>query len=138
MQDAAVATLKANGSGFRGQSKFSTWFLRVAINERLMKNRNKSEHAMFRDAMPISEFRDLSGKDNPEASAISQELREKLMASVASLSPILREAVYAHHFLGMSLDETADALGVTVAAVKARMWRARAELRTNPCFSPQR
>ena len=121
---------------FDGRSKFSTWLTRIATNAALMKLRknrtsreipihNPAEAADSRieDTLPDS-------LPNPEERLAKSEHETILRDAIAKLRPSLRKAIEVHKLQECSLSETAEVLGISVAAAKARMFHARAALRT--------
>ncbi|MGH9359276.1 MAG: RNA polymerase sigma factor [Terriglobia bacterium] len=121
--------------GFRQDSRFYTWLARIAVNEGLMKLRKRRsdkseplEDGVDEDGRLIPrEFRDW--KPDPEQ-IVSQEEMERLLLNAASnLPPSLRAAFFLRDVEDLSTEETAEALNLSVGAVKARLFRARMRLR---------
>ena len=122
---------------FQAHSKFSTWLYRIVVNQSLMelrKQRRKppaaAELSLDGDEeggqLPI----DLSDwRPNPEEEYKASELRELLTRILLELRPALRVVFVMRDIEGQSLQETAEALSLTVAAVKTRCLRARLEVR---------
>jgi RNA polymerase sigma-70 factor, ECF subfamily len=132
-----VAFLKAyqNLSAFREDSKFSTWLFRITVNQSLMKLRKQratkeasldDDFQAEIDRLPI-EVTDWA--PNPEQLYWASELRDILIKCLEELSPILRAVFVLRDIEGLTIDQTAEVLNVTEAAVKARLWRARLQLR---------
>ena len=132
-QDAVQeAFLKAfqNLSRFQENSAFSTWLIRITLNESLMKLRKqhaKREMARDRDFRaeedsPSPEIRDWA--PNPEERYRTSEIREILIKTLQRLQPSLRVVFVLHDMDGLSLDETAKVLDLGQLAVKARSSRA--------------
>jgi RNA polymerase sigma-70 factor (ECF subfamily) len=125
-----------NLDSFRGDSKFSTWLFRIAVNQSLMglrKQRTKQragiEFPLDSDEegnLPL-DFSDW--RPNPEELYKTSELRELLTEALQELSPALRVVFVLHDVEGHSLRETAEAMGVSLPAVKTRSMRARLQLR---------
>ena len=138
-QDVVQETfLKAfqNLGNFRGDSKFSTWLIRIAVNQSLMALRKQQTKQRAGVEFPIKadeEGRltiDLSdGRPNPEELYKTSELRQLLTGALQELRPTLRVVFVLHDVEGHSLRETAEALGLSLAAVKTRSLRARLQLR---------
>src|SRR3990172_2200339 len=122
-------------SQFQGDSQFYTWLVRIAVNESLMKLRKRKAHPTFSLDEPIETGDDLvprergSWEDNPEQLYQQQELREILDRSVQSLAPIFRTVFMLRDMEQLSTEETAEALQLSVPAVKSRLLRARLQLR---------
>jgi RNA polymerase sigma-70 factor (ECF subfamily) len=131
------AFLKAyrNLNRFEGKSKFATWLTRIAINESLTKLRKQhgnKETSLERDIRLDGEVlpRDVADwAPNPEEHYGVSQLREILTKSLQELRPALRVAFVLRDVEGFSTSETAEALGLTQVSVKARLFRARLELR---------
>ena len=125
-----------NLDAFRGDSKFSTWLFRIAVNQSLMglrkqrtKQRAGTEFLLNLDEegnLPL-DFSDW--RPNPEELYKTSELRELLTEALQELSPALRVVFVLHDVEGHSLRETAEAVGVSLPAVKTRSLRARLQLR---------
>jgi RNA polymerase sigma-70 factor, ECF subfamily len=120
---------------FEGDSLFSTWLTRIAINEALMLLRRKrgSREVPIAEsttedgaALPL-DFPDSS--PNPEDSCLQREQERILCAAVNELRPAVRKAIELREFGELSTGETAQVMGVSVAAVKARVFHGRKELR---------
>jgi RNA polymerase sigma-70 factor (ECF subfamily) len=120
---------------FEGGSLFSTWLTRIAINEALMflrRKRGSREVPMAESstedgaALPL-DFQD-SGP-NPEDSCLQREQERILCAAVNELRPGLRKAVELREFGELSTGETAQVMGLSAAAVKARLFHGRRKLR---------
>jgi RNA polymerase sigma-70 factor (ECF subfamily) len=131
------AFLKAysNLAQFQGQSKFYTWLVRIAVNEALMKlRRRRPERAVSldeevkteEDSVP-REVADWS--PNPEQQYSQAELREILSRTIQGLPPGFRTVFVLRDVEGLSTEETAEALDLSIPAVKSRLLRARLQLR---------
>src|SRR2546421_10240005 len=131
------AFLKAysNLAQFQGQSKFYTWLVRIAVNEALMKLRRRrpertvsldEEVKTEEDSLP-REVADWS--PNPEQQYSQAELREILSKTIQGLPPGFRTGVLLRDVEGLSTEETAEALDLSIPAVKSRLLRARLQLR---------
>lgn len=120
---------------FREEAKFSTWLTRIAMNQALMvlrKRRSKREVPIDGDfdtddgTLPI-EIADWT--PNPEDLYRAGQLREILRNTLQKLGSGLRVVFVLRDIEGLSLEQTAEALGLSVVAVKARSFRARLQLR---------
>jgi len=131
------AFLKAysNLAKFQEQSKFYTWLVRIAVNEALMKLRRKKPERTVSldediktedDSLP-REIADWS--PNPEQQYTQAELREILSKTIQGLPPGFRTVFVLRDVEGLSTEETAAALELSVPAVKSRLLRARLQLR---------
>src|SRR6476660_7325713 len=131
------AFLKAyeNLHQFQEQSKFYTWLVRIAVNEALMKLRRRRPERMVsldedvkteEDSLP-REIADWS--PNPEQMYNQAELKEILSKTIQGLPPSFRTVFVLRDVEGLSTEETADALDLSIPAVKSRLLRARLQLR---------
>src|SRR6266403_5993952 len=137
-QDAVQeAFLKAyqNMAEFREDSQFSTWLIRITLNQSLMKLRKQravrevSLDEGFQadeDILPI-EVTDLA--PDPEQLYRASELRNILIKALKELRPVLRAVFVLRDIEGLSTTQTAEVLSLSHTAVKARLWRGRLQLR---------
>jgi RNA polymerase sigma-70 factor (ECF subfamily) len=120
---------------FREDSRFYTWIVRIAVNEALMKLRKRrtSREVPIEDSSDeggevlVREFADW--KPNPEQEYARAELEGILEGGVKALPAGFRTVFYLRDVEGLSTEETADLLNLSVGAVKARLFRARLRLR---------
>ncbi len=131
------AFLKAYGNlnQFQEQSKFYTWLVRIAVNEALMKLRRRRPERMVsldedvkteEDSIP-REVADWS--PNPEQQYNQAELKQILSKTINGLPPSFRTVFVLRDVEGLSTEETAEALNLSIPAVKSRLLRARLQLR---------
>jgi RNA polymerase sigma-70 factor, ECF subfamily len=119
---------------FEGASKFSTWLTRIVVNESLMKLRKRryAQELPLESEDPSGESVSLDVADwspNPEQLYSRAELREILRKALEDLSPTLRVVFILRDVEDLSIKETAEALELHPSAVKARLLRARLQLR---------
>jgi RNA polymerase sigma factor (sigma-70 family) len=120
---------------FDGRSRFATWLTRIAINSaltRLRKGRGMREVSMDEPRPAAERGRDHEFPDsapNPEEAYRLKEQKEVVSTAISGLLPRARKVVEFHKLQEHSLSETAQILGISTAAVKARMFHARVELR---------
>ena len=120
---------------FQGNSKFYTWIVRIAVNQALMKlRRRKADRSVSLDEdIDTGEdtvTREIAAWDeDPEQRFSREELGEILNSSVESLAPAYRSVFVLRDVEDLSTEETAEALGISVPAVKSRLLRARLQLR---------
>jgi RNA polymerase sigma-70 factor, ECF subfamily len=135
---AQEAVLKAftHLARFRGDAKFSTWIIQIAINEARMKLRKDRRHLYDSiDEQPESEEGDYKPRDFadwreiPSEALERTELRDALKTAIASLAPKYREVFMLRDVQNVSITETAKILGITESSVKTRLLRARLQLR---------
>jgi RNA polymerase sigma-70 factor (ECF subfamily) len=123
---------------FDGRSQFATWLTRIAINAALMKlrkNRGAREIPIDEpnpsiESVAQREFRD--DAPDPEESYSARERRRILKSAISGLRPRARRVVELHQLQEHSVRETAQILGISTTAVKARMFHARVALHRMP------
>jgi len=122
---------------FQGGSRFYTWLVRIAVNEALMKLRKRSSsqkdvsldepvEGNEKSVVP-REVEDWA--DNPEQRYARVELSQILQQAIARLEPQFRTVFVLRDVENLSTEETAEALGLSVPAVKSRLLRARLKAR---------
>jgi RNA polymerase sigma-70 factor (ECF subfamily) len=120
---------------FQGNSKFYTWLVRIAVNEALMRLRKRKtdktvsmdEEVETDDGSLPREFADWS--PNPEQQFRQSELNDILARAIQGLPASFRTVFVLRDVEGLSTEETAETLGLSVPAVKSRLLRARLQLR---------
>jgi RNA polymerase sigma-70 factor (ECF subfamily) len=141
-EDAAQeAMLKAfaNIRQFRAEARFSTWLIQITVNEALMRRRRERIVVMEgiddrRDGgrNEESEYapRDFADwREIPSEALERKEVRQRLAEALATLDRKYREVFVLRDMEHLNIQETAQALGITVASVKTRLLRARLMLR---------
>ena len=119
---------------FEGKSSFSTWLTRIAINEALMSlRRRRALHEVPADdssgdheTTPGPDLADTS--PDPEATYLQNEEARIVSAAIRHLRPGMRRAVELRELGDLSTQETARRMGLSVAAIKGRVFHARKEL----------
>jgi RNA polymerase sigma-70 factor (ECF subfamily) len=120
---------------FQGNSRFYTWVVRIAVNQALMKLRKRrSDRAVSLDEQidtgEDTVVREIAAWDpDPEQRFSQEELNRILTGAIEELAPIYRTVFTLRDVDGLSTEETAEALDLTVPAVKSRLLRARLQLR---------
>jgi RNA polymerase sigma-70 factor (ECF subfamily) len=120
---------------FQGQSKFYTWIVRIAVNESLMKLRKRKSDRTVPLDEPLDTGEDTVVREiavwdeNPEQQYSREELGKILEEAVDGLKPAFRTVFVLRDIEELSTEETAEALGISVPAVKSRLLRARLQLR---------
>ncbi len=120
---------------FQGNSKFYTWIVRIAVNQALMKLRKrKTDRTVSMDeGIDTGEdimVREIAAWDeNPEQRYSRDEMNEILTNAVDSLAPAYRTVFVLRDVEELSTEETAEALDLSIPAVKSRLLRARLQLR---------
>jgi RNA polymerase sigma-70 factor (ECF subfamily) len=139
-EDAAQeAMLKAfaNLRQFRQEARFSTWLIQVTVNEALMRRRRQRTVIMEpiddrgdNDAEQEYAPRDFADwREIPSEALERKEVRQKLTEALATLDRKYREVFVLRDVEHMNIQETAEALGISIASVKTRLLRARLMLR---------
>jgi RNA polymerase sigma-70 factor (ECF subfamily) len=131
----AILKAFANLRQFRGESRFSTWLIQITVNEARMRQRK--QHADLFE--PIVELKDEEGaytprdfadwREIPSEALERSEIRVLLTKALASLAQKYREVFLLRDVEHMSIEETAQLLGISIASVKTRLLRARLMLR---------
>jgi RNA polymerase sigma-70 factor (ECF subfamily) len=125
---------------FEGKSSFSTWLTRIAINEALMLVRRGRA---LRE-IPVDDSHDQGGaasameipdaSPDPETSYLRRERMQILSETLGNLRPGMRKAIELRELAELSTEETARRMGVSVAAVKGRLFHAKKKLREKLSF----
>jgi len=121
--------------GFQGNSKFYTWIVRIAVNESLMKLRKRKGDRTVPLDEPVDTGEEMVAReiavweDNPEERYSRDEIQEILDQAVQTLKPDFRTVFILRDIEELSTEETAEALGISIPAVKSRLLRARLALR---------
>jgi RNA polymerase sigma-70 factor, ECF subfamily len=134
-QEALLKALKYLRS-FRGECKFSTWLIQIALNEsrmRLRKDRRHLYESMDEglqsddgDYIP-RDFADW--REIPSESLERTELRDALQRAMTALPEKYRSVLMLRDVEQLSTEESAKLLGITIASVKTRLSRARLRMR---------
>jgi RNA polymerase sigma-70 factor, ECF subfamily len=120
---------------FQGNSKFYTWVVRIAVNQALMKLRRRrtDKSVSLDETIDTGEdtvTREIAAWDeDPEERFSREELGEILDSAIQTLAPAYRSVFLLRDVDDLSTEETAEALGLSVPAVKSRLLRARLQLR---------
>jgi RNA polymerase sigma factor (sigma-70 family) len=119
---------------FREDSAFSTWLTRIAINEALMMIRRRRPHIPFpngdnEDPQTSSVLEPPDHHPSPEQLLSQNELQTALLQAISKLRRSARSVVLLKELQGLTNAETARRLGLTVSAVKARLFQAKRHLR---------
>jgi RNA polymerase sigma-70 factor (ECF subfamily) len=133
VQNALVKAFQ-NLAAFRGDCRFRTWIVRIAVNEALMKIRGQ----LFTEAF-LDDGEDAEGATipceledwgpNPEEGYSQEELRRILETTISELTPGNRIVFQLRDIEELSTEETAQALDLPLPTVKSRLRRARLQLR---------
>lgn len=133
-QEAMLKAL-ANIRQFRAEARFSTWLIQITVNEALMRRRRERKGMVE----GIDDRREDEGeytprdfadwREIPSEALERKEVRQKLAEALATLDRKYREVFVLRDMEQLNIQETADTLGISVAAVKTRLLRARLMLR---------
>jgi len=119
---------------FQEKSRFSTWLTRIAMNEAFMLLRRRRG---FLEVLPGSPEEGMTSgleafvdqQPNPEESCWQRERKQLLTEAINRLGPKIRSTIFLRHIEERSAEETAQILGTSIAAVKARVFQGRRKLR---------
>jgi len=130
VQDAYIHAYRALDK-FRGESKLSTWLVRIAANEALMRRRRNVRLA---EVVPIDGTAEepepeMRNPDGPERDAVRSQMRHLLEARIDQLPDSYRAVFMLRGVEELSVEETAAALQIPEATVRTRYFRARGLLR---------
>ena len=121
---------------FEERAQFSTWLIRIALNEAFAKRRKiKGPESVVRIQFELDDDRRgymdtlISPEADPERQAYAQELHRVLEAAVDTLPDTYRTVFMLRDIEGLSTSETGEGLGLGEEAVKTRLHRARAMIR---------
>ena len=127
-QEVFLSAYKAYPS-FRGQAQVSTWLYRITVNSVLMRIRKAKTRQKY---LTETGYDDAVVKDwtnDPAKAAVNSELREAIQEGLSRLPVDLRAAVVLRDVQGLSSQEAAEALDVSVPALKTRLHRGRVLIR---------
>ncbi|TIW87197.1 MAG: RNA polymerase sigma factor [Mesorhizobium sp.] len=129
VQEAYVRAF-ANLDAFRGDSSLATWLSRIVINEALgrLRKRRKTVALPENPQAEIIRF-PLNPSDDPERTMAQRQILQLVERATDSLPDVYRTVFMARVIEGLSIEETADLLGVRPQTVKTRLHRARALVR---------
>jgi len=135
VQDALLSAYK-HLDQFKATAKMTTWLTTIVTNSALSQLRRRPRHSHVSLDEPFNEEQDYSLSDtladarpNPEDECASLESHGFLMQFISELTPPLQRTVQLRYLEGLSVGETARILDVPAATIKARLWRARAQLK---------
>lgn len=134
LQETFISVYKHLGD-FQGDASFSTWLYRIATNASLMKLRGRKPPLLSLDEPVATDDDGALGHEiadwniTPEEALLNGEVRAQMDAAMALLPETLRAVFVLRDVEGLSVQETADVLGISVPNVKTRLHRARLALR---------
>jgi RNA polymerase sigma-70 factor (ECF subfamily) len=120
---------------FHSDAKFSTWITRIVVNQCLMRLRSaRRARFLFIDDAPAGEdrvvFELIDRGRSPESALGASEVAVMLKREIGRIPPLLRGVFMLRDVDELPMEEVADQLGISLAAAKSRLLRARAELRS--------
>jgi RNA polymerase sigma-70 factor, ECF subfamily len=132
LQDTLLAMVRSLNT-YRGESSLSTWLYAIAHHACLRKRRRRQgapTHLASLEALePHDRDRMAAPAPNPEDAAAAGEMRTALHAAIRGLPPAQRAVLLLRDVEGLTAPDAAEALGLSVAAVKSRLHRARLAVR---------
>ena len=128
VQDAFVQAWRNLGR-FRAEAALFTWLYRIGVNAALARTRRKVHATTDLDSLPSEGTAYVPPQVRPETVAEAHDLRARILAALANLPFEHREAVVLRDVAGLTNEEVAAALDVSVAAAKSRIHRGRLGLR---------
>jgi len=116
---------------FQGESSFSTWVYRIAMNLALSRRRKRKRLFGWwdREGSAPPDPSDLSATSDPTANLERAELEALVQRALSQLPPEARAVIILRDLEGLSYEEIAEILGVPIGTVRSRLHRARGELR---------
>jgi RNA polymerase sigma-70 factor, ECF subfamily len=120
---------------FQRDAKFSTWLTRIVVNQCLMRIRQtrRARFYYLDDALVGDDVMTLDVPDKtmtPEQQVGQHQISDVLVHEIRRIPPILRSVFLLRDVEQRPMEEVAGCLGISVAAAKSRLLRARSELRT--------
>lgn len=132
---AAYVSAFSSMDRFEGRSSLSTWLTRIVMNEALgrLRSERRRRSRLEADGVPVLDaYRERlmagSQPSQPDSAVAREQLRRLIERAVAGLPEIFRTVFVLRDVEGMSVEETADVLGIPAATVKTRLLRARRRL----------
>jgi RNA polymerase sigma-70 factor (ECF subfamily) len=108
---------------FKFESKFSTWLFRVAVNHALNKASEVTRHARIQESIRKD------GRGDPGGTKEGRPLDEQVHRAIQKLSPKLRVIISLRYLDGLSYEEIAEVLDLSMGTVKSRLFLAHETLR---------
>lgn len=120
----------ASLDSFRGDASLATWLSRIVINEALGRLRKRKRVVAVRDNPEAEIIRfPLNPNDDPERTMAQRQILGLVERATDSLPDVYRTVFVARVIEGLSIEETAEVLGIRPETVKTRLHRARALVR---------
>ncbi|MER8367052.1 RNA polymerase sigma factor [Mesorhizobium sp. M1348] len=129
VQEAYVSAF-AHLEAFRGDASLATWLSRIVINEALGRLRKRRRMVAMPENPQAEIIRfPLNPSDDPERTMAQRQILELVERATDSLPDVYRMVFVARVIEGLSIEETAELLGVRPETIKTRLHRARALVR---------
>jgi len=132
LQEAYLQAYRSLGE-FRGEAQISTWLARIVANEALMRLRKQARRAAIVPidaSVPADEVAQVEmDMEKPDAAAQRSEMRRLLEAQIDALPEAYRAVFMLRAVEELSVEETAEVLGLPAGTVRTRLFRARGLLR---------
>lgn len=135
VQDALLSAYR-HLDQFRGTAKMTTWLTAIVTNSALAQLRRRPRHSHVSLNEQINDDQDIflsdtlaDNRPNPEDECASSESLSFLMQCLSELPPSLQQAFRMHYMDGLTTNEGAQLLNVSVSTMKSRVWRARTRLK---------
>jgi len=136
VQEAYILAYRAIDS-FRGDAKLSTWLIRIVVNEAIARSRKRNRRAEIiqlsaapePDADVSEENMNEATSEQPEHAAVRAQTRRLLESKIDALPEVFRTVFVLRALEELTVEETAASLGIPVATVRTRYFRAKALLR---------
>jgi|HubBroStandDraft_6_1064221.scaffolds.fasta_scaffold88336_4 RNA polymerase sigma-70 factor (ECF subfamily) len=130
-----VAFVTAHLRDFRSTCRFSTWLTRIGINSALMvirkkKSRSEVPNQLGNEEQKWEVWECPDPSPNPEQAYRKRQVLESILVAVSRLPPSQRSVFDLCHGREHSVQACADVVGITVAAAKTRLLRARLTIRS--------
>ena len=108
---------------FKFESKFSTWLFRVAVNHALNRSSEVSRHARIHEKIVKD------GRGDPGGTREGRPVDDEVQRALQQLSPKLRTVISLRYLEGLSYEEIAEILEISIGTVKSRLFLAHETLR---------
>ena len=128
VQEASISVYRSFGR-FKRESKVSTWLYRIVVNACLMKIRKEKSRSKYFVETGYNDEIVSDWGNSPEQAAINGELRGVVETGLDGLSPDLKSAIMLRDVQGISTEESAEAMSLSISAFKSRLHRGRLLLR---------
>jgi RNA polymerase sigma-70 factor (ECF subfamily) len=127
VQDGLLAAWRG-AAGWRGESSARTWLFQIVVNACHRRHRRRSGEPGAPEPLDAAAAV-ADGESAPDARVAAREVGRAIDAALAGMAPEAREVLLLRDVEGLSGEETAQALGLGLAAMKSRLHRARLELK---------